>query len=291
MPSLAITGLGNAGKTSLVDLSFVGRGIEEILKDMIPTVGVSTLKFKYLDFTVNMIDLGGQKNFRDYYLLHPYIFRGVELLLHVIDIQDKDQFAESREYFDQLLATLKEEDIHPQICVLLHKFDPEMQEALKNNVNAATKLFQGFKIHKTSILDDTGENTFRELLLEFRPEFASKVKNIFAQFKGILVEIYIVDQEGWVIEYVGEGGMPVKGKKIDVKRIKGLTSLYSELFEGENAHISFEGENKIIKIYPLSSQLFLFVTYPRNQEWNQNLSKMIRSLVKDMMLAVSVLET
>ncbi|MFX1512897.1 MAG: ADP-ribosylation factor-like protein [Promethearchaeota archaeon] len=291
MPSLAITGLSNAGKTSLADVCFIGKSINEVMADMVPTVGLSTLKFKYLDFSVNMIDLGGQKSFRDYYLSNTYLYRGLDLLIHVLDVQDQKNFEESRNFFDQILNALKKEDTHPQICVFLHKFDPEMQETLKMNIEEASTLFQGFPIFKTSILDNSCHDAFRKILLDFRPEFANKIRNILTQFKGILVEIYIVDTEGWVVEYAGERGMSVKGSLKNKKRIKALTSLYSELFEGGSAHISLEGQNKVIRIYPLSPQLFLFVSYPRNQEWNKNLHSMIKSLVKDMRVAVKFLET
>jgi hypothetical protein len=47
-------------------------------------------------------------------------------LFYVIDAQDYDRYVETIDYIDQILLFLKENQEYPPLCILFHKFDPEL---------------------------------------------------------------------------------------------------------------------------------------------------------------------
>ena len=88
MPGIAIMGLDNAGKTSLCDFAFIGKTAEEVMKDSSPTLGASPLNFSYLNFSIKLMDLGGQTQFRKLWVSpeQGYLYRDhiQNSLLHLL---------------------------------------------------------------------------------------------------------------------------------------------------------------------------------------------------------------
>ena len=92
-----------------------------------PTRKIARDAFKFLGIEFARLDMGGQAQYREEYLKHPtkYI-SGTDLLFYVIDAQDYDRYVETIDYLDQILLFLKENQEYLPICVLFHKFDPEL---------------------------------------------------------------------------------------------------------------------------------------------------------------------
>jgi len=92
-----------------------------------PTRRIARDAFKFLGIEFVRLDFGGQLQYREEYLKNPtkYI-SGTDLLFYVIDAQDYDRYVETIDYLDQILLFLKENQEYPPICILFHKFDPEL---------------------------------------------------------------------------------------------------------------------------------------------------------------------
>jgi len=120
-------GLDNAGKTSIITAITKRFGFEDEISKLMPTRKVARDAFKFLGVEFIRMDFGGQSQYREEYLKSPskYI-SGADLIYYVIDAQDFDRFVETIDYLDQILLYLKEEQEYPPICILFHKFDPQL---------------------------------------------------------------------------------------------------------------------------------------------------------------------
>lgn len=124
---LGFIGLDNAGKTSIITAITKRFGFEEDILKLMPTRKVARDAFKFLGIEFVRMDFGGQKQYREEYLRNPtkYI-AGTDLIFYVIDAQDFDRYIETIDYLDQILLFFKEEQDYPPICILFHKFDPQL---------------------------------------------------------------------------------------------------------------------------------------------------------------------
>lgn len=124
---IGFLGLDNAGKTSIITGITKRFGFEEEVFRLMPTRKIARDAFKFLGIEFVRMDFGGQLQYREQYLKNPskYI-SGIDLIFYVIDAQDFDRFVETIDYLDEILLFLKEEQDYPPICILFHKFDPQL---------------------------------------------------------------------------------------------------------------------------------------------------------------------
>ena len=120
-------GLDFAGKTSIITAISKKFGFEEDILKLMPTRRIARDAFKFLGIEFIRMDFGGQLQYREEYLKNPtkYI-SGTDLLFYVIDAQDYDRYVETIDYLDQILLFLKENQEYPPLCILFHKFDPQL---------------------------------------------------------------------------------------------------------------------------------------------------------------------
>ncbi|MGV9200444.1 MAG: ADP-ribosylation factor-like protein, partial [Promethearchaeia archaeon] len=147
-----LIGLDNGGKTSLLSV------LQErfaIIKDLLPTRGVQREHLDLFGFNLISWDLGGQIQYREnlYFNKPELFFAEADLLIYVIDIQDKKRFTESANYFRQVLETMEELGESPPILIVLNKSDPDFRTSLQ------------FKKNQTVIKNKL------ELILEDKPQF------------------------------------------------------------------------------------------------------------------------
>jgi small GTP-binding protein len=175
-----VIGLDNAGKTAILN-KFGGKlGLED-LATLTPTKGVDRRNIHMEDSDIELFiwDMGGQKQYRDKYLQYPeQYFLEIDLLIYVIDIQDAERFAESFEYFEEILKILKTLEEDPFIMVYIHKHDPDLRrnpeielsvELLKDNLNQLlTQYGFDFEAYLTSIYS----------LISNEPEFSKYIKDV-----------------------------------------------------------------------------------------------------------------
>ncbi len=132
-------GLDNAGKTSIITAITRRFGFEEDIARLTPTRRIARDSFKFLGIEFTRMDFGGQKQYREEYLKHPEKYlMGTDLLLYVIDAQDFNRYIESIDYLEEILLFFKEEQEDVPICVLFHKFDPQLVEDREINKRILT---------------------------------------------------------------------------------------------------------------------------------------------------------
>lgn len=120
---IIILGLDNAGKTSILS---VLQNKYSIIKNLLPTRGVSRQTLEFLGTSVIAWDFGGQLGYRSMYLSRPDLFLESDLCVFVIDVLDTERYDESFEYLFNILETIKDLEDIPPIIIDLHKFDPDI---------------------------------------------------------------------------------------------------------------------------------------------------------------------
>lgn len=111
---IAVLGISNAGKSTLVNL--ISRG--EFSEDMVPTIGFNMRKFKKGSVSIKMWDLGGQDQYRQ--MWERYCL-GMQAIVFVVDSTDASKFDTAREELRALMA--KPRLGHIPLLVLCNKND------------------------------------------------------------------------------------------------------------------------------------------------------------------------
>lgn len=175
---VVVVGLDNAGKTALMSKLGNKLGIVDLAL-LKPTAGINRKEVESNDTKIIFWDFGGQESYRTKYLSNPEAhFLNIDLLLYVIDIQDRERYKESMEYFEKIIKTLIETEDNPTIIVFLHKFDPEIQnndkvllsvELIKDLVRT---IFKGTKFNYEMYLTSIYSKLSKE------PEFSKLIKDL-----------------------------------------------------------------------------------------------------------------
>jgi small GTP-binding protein len=175
---IVVVGLDNAGKTAILT-KFGGKlGIAD-LATLKPTKAVERHLIKTEDSELDLLiwDMGGQLEYRNKYLEYPErFFLQSDLLIYVIDVQDSERYAESFEYFEEILKILKTLEENPFILIYIHKYDPDLKgdpeillniELLKDNLNTLlTQHGFDYEAYLTSIYS----------LISNEPQFSKYIK-------------------------------------------------------------------------------------------------------------------
>lgn len=139
---LLMIGLDNGGKSSILA---VAQDKFSVVKDLLPTKGVKRERLDFFGYPLISWDLGGQIQYREnYYFNKPELFfTEVDLILYVVDIQDKERFEETANYFKEVLKVLKDLGEKPPIIIILHKSDQDLRRTLQwqKNVTALKNEF------------------------------------------------------------------------------------------------------------------------------------------------------
>ena len=177
---VVVIGLDNAGKSAILS-QFGGRlGIND-LKALQPTKGVERKHIKAEGSEIDLFlwDLGGQVQYRNKYVKNPEnYFLKTDLLIYVIDVQDPERFAESFEYFEEVLKLLKMLEEEPFVMIYIHKYDPDLKgnpevllniELLKENLNQLLGEYgYDYEAYLTSIYS----------LITNEPQFSRYIKDV-----------------------------------------------------------------------------------------------------------------
>jgi len=175
-----VIGLDNAGKTAILT-KFGGRlGIND-LANLTPTKGVDRrhIETENSDIDLYIWDFGGQAQYRSKYFEKPeQYFLQTDLLIYVIDVQDPERYAESFEYFEQILEILSTLEEEPFVLIYIHKCDPDLKrdpetllniELLKDNLNQLLTTYDcDYEAYLTSIFS----------LITNEPEFSKYIKEV-----------------------------------------------------------------------------------------------------------------
>ncbi len=159
---IIVSGLDFAGKTSILTALDKKYNFQKEIMELKPTIKVEYHQTVFLGNLCYFWDMGGQEQYRDLYKKRQDVyFAGTDLLVYVIDIQDKDRFEKSLAYLDVILQYFLDNKMDTPIIVSFHKYDPELRgiEEINNNIGELREIiiekYPTFKIlfQQTSIYD------------------------------------------------------------------------------------------------------------------------------------------
>jgi len=213
-----ISGLDNAGKTSILTALDKKYDFQKDIVQLKPTIRVEYHKMNFLRNNTIFWDMGGQDQYRDIYINYQDVyFDATDLLIYVIDIQDPERFENSLEYLDAILTFFTESKMDVPLIITFHKYDPDLRgnkEILQNIDELRTRIldnYSNFKIlfQQTSIYDiisivqlvSYGLSVFddkffelSELLEKYIEAFNSQALILFDR-NGIIISEYYSDIE------------------------------------------------------------------------------------------------
>ena len=215
---IVISGLDNAGKTSILTALDKKYDFQKDIVQLKPTIRVEYHKMNFLKNNSIFWDMGGQTTYREVYMQYQDVyFDATDLLIYVIDIQDPERFENSLEYLDAILTFFSESKMDVPLIISFHKFDPDLRgndEILKNIDELRSKIldkYLNFKIlfQQTSIFDiisivqlvSYGLSVFddkffelSELLENYIEKFENQALLVFDR-NGIIISEYYNDIE------------------------------------------------------------------------------------------------
>lgn len=133
---IILSGLDNAGKTSILTALDKKYDFQKKTRKLKPTVRVKYHQIKFLGKNLHFWDMGGQEKYRELYesRLDVYLDKA-SLFIYIIDIQDSARYESSIEYLTKLLSYIEENELDIPLIVAFHKFDPELKDDNMINKN------------------------------------------------------------------------------------------------------------------------------------------------------------
>jgi len=155
-------GTSGSGKTSMRSIIFANYIARDTMR-LGPTIDVEHSAVRFLgNLVLNLWDCGGQDGFMDNYFSQQkdHIFRAVEVLIYVFDVESRD-VEKDMHYYSACLEAILQYSKNAKIYCLFHKMDlvkEENREKIFKSMEA--KLTQvslplKIKCFKTSIWDET----------------------------------------------------------------------------------------------------------------------------------------
>ncbi len=122
-----LAGLDNAGKTSLLS---VLQNKYSVIKNLLPTRGLSRETLEFFGMTLTAWDLGGQVAYREklYFQKPELFFSDADLILFVVDIQDTKRYDDALDYFESIVKAVTKLEENPLFLITFNKFDPDLRE-------------------------------------------------------------------------------------------------------------------------------------------------------------------
>ncbi|MBD3211280.1 MAG: hypothetical protein GF311_01635, partial [Candidatus Lokiarchaeota archaeon] len=91
-----VSGLDNAGKTSILTALKLKYDFRKEVMNLKPTIRVEYQRTEFLGTSAIFWDMGGQEKYRKLYQKRKEMYFGeTDLLVYVIDIQDRERFESS----------------------------------------------------------------------------------------------------------------------------------------------------------------------------------------------------
>ncbi len=234
---IIVTGLDNAGKTSLLIALEKKFAYEPDLKKLKPTVRINRDNFTFLNQKIVRWDFGGQEKYRDEYLAHKErFFSEIDIFFFVVDVQDRERYMESVEYFEEILKFFNEKQVKLPVIVLFNKSDPDLREK-PNMEKAIISLKDMFlKVQGDVMIDFFETSTFSidSVMQAFSQAFArylprtELISNLFTEFTTTYpcLAILLLDASGITIaDYYRAQLTPDERNTIRTMRTLGLKLL------------------------------------------------------------------
>lgn len=150
-----LSGLDNAGKSSMLVVIKKMYEFEEEVKSLKPTLRIDHYRRNFLNCQVDINDMGGQESFREKYLNREIYFEETDAFIYLIDIKDSERIPTSLDYLGQVLDILRKTKFNNEklIHVCFTKTDrnkqyEEIPEYEKNRINAEKQIIEQFSDFK-----------------------------------------------------------------------------------------------------------------------------------------------
>jgi len=156
-------GRSGSGKTSMRSIIFANYIARDTMR-LGATIDVEHSHVRFLgNLVLNLWDCGGQEAFMENYFSSQkdYIFRNVEVLIYVFDIESRETMQRDIQYYSSCLEAIVQNSKDAKIFCLIHKMDlvPEDQRdtVFKQRETELKQISRDLKIHcfRTSIWDET----------------------------------------------------------------------------------------------------------------------------------------
>ena len=142
---IIFAGLDNSGKTSMI-LSLENKKSQ--ISSIKPTAGIDRSDLRALGFPIILFDLGGQKPFRDQYLKDDKILYKTDVLFFLVDMMDRNRFADSIEYLEKMLEMLDQDTEKKEktpLIICLHKCDPDRIQDPESYIHSNIQIYKRIK--------------------------------------------------------------------------------------------------------------------------------------------------
>lgn len=177
-----LMGKAHSGKTSMRSIIFANYLARETTR-LSPTLDVEHHHVRFLgDLVLNLWDCGGQDAFYESYFERDRetIFRSVELLIYVFDIESESP-EKDFDHFCGVLEAIEENSPDARIFVLVHKMDLVAEEDRQSILEDRKRLIadsckscgvEHFECFGTSIWDETLYKAWSEIVTNLIPNIA-----------------------------------------------------------------------------------------------------------------------
>lgn len=175
-------GKAHSGKTSMRSIIFANYLARDTTR-LSPTLDVEHHHVRFLgDLTLNLWDCGGQDAFYESYFERDRetIFRSVELLIYVFDIESESP-EKDFEHFAGVLEAIEENSPDARVFVLVHKMDLVAEEDRESILEDRKALIaeactscgvEHFECFGTSIWDETLYKAWSEIVTNLIPNIS-----------------------------------------------------------------------------------------------------------------------
>ena len=228
---IAIIGLANAGKTSII--KSINREFD-VISTLSPTFGVKRNMFNFLGKNFLFWDYGGQLMYRDKYLKDPTkYFLDTSVVYYIVDVQDTERIDESIEFYKLISKEIIKLNPNVKYNIAYHKFDPKLSE---EDLKQAKANAQRFLDGTLKFGDDLG------LRINV---FSTSVFNVLSIISAISSSILLEDNISESISNIMEGFSNDWGLDFAIL----FTENFMELGHYNKKSISDSDLDGIIKIY------------------------------------------
>lgn len=217
---IIFSGLDNAGKTSVLTALEKKYNFEKTILELKPTIRVKYRYTRFLGRDINFWDMGGQEKYRQQYKAKAeFYFSETDLLVYLIDIQDKKRFSQSLNYLTEILDFFSDNKMDVPLIVSFHKLDPDILykdeyisriEDLREKISSS---YPNFKIlyQQTSIYDIISIVQLVSYALSIFDERFFDLSELFEKYIRILncLSLILFDHNGIIIsEFYNEDIYP-----------------------------------------------------------------------------------
>eukprot|EP00744_Colponema_vietnamica_P002628 GILI01004092.1.p1 GENE.GILI01004092.1~~GILI01004092.1.p1 ORF type:complete len:311 (-),score=68.49 GILI01004092.1:109-1041(-) len=171
-----LMGKSAAGKTSMRSIIFANYLARDTMR-LGPTIDVEHSHVRFLgNLVLNLWDCGGQDAFMENYFesQRDHIFRNVEVLIYVIDIESRE-LQKDIDYYQSCLEAVQHNSKDAKLFCLVHKMDlvpEEQRDAVFNQRRAELQAVAGnltVTYYRTSIWDETLYRAWSQIVYSLIP--------------------------------------------------------------------------------------------------------------------------